>query len=82
MSKGISKYPSIHGAYKKPDATNDGRDNYGKPCAICGTSTRGQKWIRVSYMRGEDETVYICAKHWGAPADTILAAYLAEEINT
>jgi len=70
----MKKYPRIDGYYKKPDPDMDGKDNYGKPCVVCMMNTRGQKWLRVSYMRGEDETLYVCARHWKTPDNELLNA--------
>jgi len=70
------KYPRVEGYRRKPDAAKDGDKNYGKPCIFCGTSTVGEKWIQVSYMRGEDETVRVCAEDWLTPDDVVL-----DEIN-
>ena len=64
MSK---KYPLISGYRRKPDEKMDGTKNYGKPCVFCRTNTCGEKWVQFNYMRGEDETVRVCAEHWSMP---------------
>lgn len=72
MSK---KYPLISGSRRRPEITMDGKKNYGKPCVICGIGTCGEKWIQVSYMRGEDETARVCDEHWKEPDNKIIEAW-------
>ena len=74
MSK---KYPRIQGSRRRPDKDKDGSKNYGKPCVVCGKGTCGEKWEQVSWFRGEDETIRVCAEHWKMPDDEIIKA--AEE---
>jgi len=74
MSK--KKYPLISGSRRRPDGDRDGKKNYGKPCVICGKGTRGEKWIQVSYFRGEDELAKVCAEHWKEPDNDIIAAWI------
>lgn len=69
------KYPLIDGYRRKPKKELDGGKNYGKPCVICGAGTCGEKWVQVSFMRGEDETVRVCAEHWNAQESEILEAF-------
>ena len=57
-------YPLISGNRRKPNKDKDGSKNYGKPCVICGVGTCGEKWLQLSWMRGEDETIRVCAEHW------------------
>ena len=77
----MKKYPRINGYRRKPDADMENHVikrniiNYGKPCVICGKNTIGEKWVEVSYIRGEDETARVCAEHWGFPEDDILKVY-------
>ena len=66
------EYPRIQGHRRKPDPTRDGGKNYGKPCVVCGKGTCGEKWVQWSYMRGEDETVRVCAEHWKCSDDEII----------
>ena len=61
MSK---KYPNISRSLKNPNKERDGEKNYGKPCVMCRKSTIGQKWVQVSWFRGEDEIIRVCAEHW------------------
>ncbi len=74
----MAKYPRIGGIARKPKAHKDGLKNYGKPCVICGIGTAGEKFIQVSYMRGDDETVRVCAKHWKLPNNVILSKWLEQ----
>jgi len=69
MSK---NYPLVNGHRRQPDKDRDGGKNYGKPCVVCGVGTCGEKWVQVSYMRGDDGTVRVCAKHWNMDARTII----------
>ena len=69
MSK---KYPNINGYRRKPVKERDGTKNYGKPCVMCGTGTCGEKWVQVSFMRGEDETVRVCFDHWKENDEVII----------
>ncbi len=71
-----NSYPLINGHRRRPNKDKDGGNNYGKPCVLCGTGTCGEKWIQVSYMRGQDETVRVCADHWKEPEDSIIDAYI------
>jgi len=73
------KYPKISGYRRKPKKENDGGKNYGKPCVFCTVGTVGEKWVQVSYMRGEDEIARVCADHWKAPSETILAAWFVSQ---
>lgn len=68
-------YPVIHGHRRKPDPVKDGAINYGKPCVVCDKNTCGEKWIRLSPMRGEDETIRVCYEHWNLPDEQIMMAY-------
>jgi len=72
MSK---KYPLVSGYRRRPKKEMDGNKHYGKPCVFCGTGTCGEKWVQVSYMRGEDETVRVCADCWSSTGDEIIEAY-------
>ena len=65
-------YPLINGYRRKPNREMDGSKNYGKPCVICGVGTIGEKWVQVSFMRGEDETVRLCANHWKVKDEIVL----------
>lgn len=67
------QYPRIHGYRRKPDKEKDGSKNYGKPCIFCMTGTCGEKWVQCSFMRGEDETVRVCADHWTESDDATIA---------
>ena len=67
-------YPLIDGSRRRPDAKRDGTKNYGKPCVVCGTGTCGEKWVQVSWMRGDDELIKVCAEHWKLPETTLLKA--------
>lgn len=69
-------YPLISGSNRKPNKDKDGRKNYGKPCVVCGAGTCGEKWVEVSYMRGDDETVRVCADHWKTDENTIIEKYI------
>ncbi len=72
----VSKnYPRIVGHRRKPHADRDGGKNYGKPCVICGIGTCGEKWVQVSYMRGEDETARVCAEHWKESDEFIIECW-------
>jgi len=73
MSK---NYPLISGYRKKPNKERDGGKNYGKPCIFCGTGTIGEKWVQVSFMRGEDESVRVCSEHWKIPGDETIKRML------
>ena len=66
------KYPRISGTRRGPNKDRDGEKNYGKPCVVCGAGTCGEKWVQFSYMRGEDETVRVCAEHWKLPDSEII----------
>ena len=66
------KYPRIEGHRRTPNKDKDGGKNYGKPCVVCGISTCGEKWVQFSYMRGEDDTVRVCAEHWKLPDAEII----------
>ena len=66
------KYPRIEGYRRKPNAGMDGSKEYGKPCIFCGTGTVGEKWLQISYMRGDDETVRVCAEHWSESEQSII----------
>ena len=79
MSK---SYPRIEGHRRKPDPDKDGDDNYGKPCIFCGTSTCGEKWLQISYMRGEDETVRVCAEDWNAPDEMVIDTIREQESHS
>jgi len=68
----MREYPRIGNTRRKPVNDLDGSKNYGKPCVVCGTGTVGEKFVQVNWMRGEDETVRICADHWKAPDETII----------
>ncbi|HHL35191.1 MAG TPA: hypothetical protein ENJ30_12580 [Desulfobulbaceae bacterium] len=67
-------YPRIVGYRRRPKADKDGGKGYGKPCVMCGKNTCGEKWVQYSYMRGDDETVRVCAEHWKVPDEEILHA--------
>ena len=67
-------YPRIEGRRRLPKKDLDGSKNYGKPCVVCGVNTCGEKWVQYSYMRGEDETVRVCADHWKCSDDEIIKA--------
>ena len=71
MSK---NYPIISGYRRKPKKDLDGSKNYGKPCVFCGKGTCGELWVQTSYMRGEDETIRVCADDWGRPNDEAIKA--------
>jgi len=77
----MKKYPRINGYRRKPDSDMEVHvikrhiSNYGKPCVVCGKMTIGEKWVEVSYMRGEDETARVCSEHWDTPNDEILKIY-------
>lgn len=60
----MKSYPRIEGYRRKPCKDKDGGKNYGKPCIFCGIGTCGEKWVQFSFMRGEDETIRVCADHW------------------
>lgn len=70
-------YPKICGHRRKPNPKRDGGKNYGKPCARCEVNTIGEKWVQVSWMRGEDETIRVCAACWGT-SDAELLKYFDE----
>ena len=72
-------YPLIDGYRRKPNRNNDGMRNYGKPCVVCGKGTIGEKWVQVSYMRGEDETARVCAEHWNFSDEDILNVWEGSE---
>lgn len=65
-------YPLMKGHRRKPNADMDGSKNYGKPCEVCGVGTAGEKWMQVSYMRGEDQTVRVCADDWNIDDKTLI----------
>jgi hypothetical protein len=65
-------YPRIEGHRRKPDAKRDGSKNYGKPCVFCGKGTVGEKWVQFDWMRGNDETVRVCAEHWDEADDLVV----------
>ena len=69
MSK---SYPCIDGHRRKPDAERDGEKNYGKPCVVCGKGTCGEKWVQVSWMRGDDELIRVCHEHWKVLGTAVL----------
>ena len=71
MSKS-KNYPLINGWRRRPDKERDGSKNYGKSCIVCGTSTCGEKWVQFSFMRGEDETIRVCANHWKTDETTLI----------
>jgi hypothetical protein len=64
------KYPAI-GCKKKP------RNAGGLPCIICGVQTTGKVDIEVSWFRGDDEQVRVCAEHQSKNDAAILKAYIA-----
>lgn len=72
-------YPLISGYRRKPNKDKDGGKNYGKPCVICGAGTCGELWVQYSYMRGEDETVRVCADHWKIGNDLIIEKMFEQE---
>lgn len=67
-------YPRIVENGRRPNKERDGSKDYGKPCVICGTGTVGSKWIQVSWFRGDDEEVRLCAEHYKLPAPDIIKA--------
>jgi hypothetical protein len=79
MSK---KYPRIEGYRRKPHIESEGNTGQGNPCEICGLYTSGQKWYRGSYMRGDDEIVYICSEHWKLSSDEILDAISEQQSHS
>lgn len=74
------KYPRIDGYRRKPNAKREGTKNYGKPCVVCGTGTVGEKWVQFNYMRGDDECVRVCSKHWNLQDQKILDAFSGIDI--
>lgn len=72
-------YPKLGETRRKPNKDRDGGKNYGKPCLICGVGTVGEKFVQVSWFRGEDETVRLCAEHWKSPKEVILNTFLMEQ---
>jgi len=77
----MKNYPLIDEFRRRPNKKFDGSKNYGKPCVICGTGTIGEMWGQVSFMRGDDETVRVCAEHWKTDHETIIEKWLALEVN-
>jgi len=69
----MKRYPRINGYRRKPVKALDGSNNYGLPCIVCGIGTVGEKWVQYTYMRGEDETVRVCADDWNTADDLILS---------
>ena len=69
-----NKYPRIQGYRRKPVKEKDGGTNYGKPCVICGIGTCGEKWVQVSFMRGDDELIRVCAEDWKVPDEILIHA--------
>jgi len=65
-------YPLISGSRRQPNADRDGGKEYGKPCIVCGIGTIGEKFVQISWFRGEDETVRVCADHWKLSDSVIL----------
>ena len=72
-------YPLIEGSRRRPDKEKDGGKNYGKPCVICGKGTCGEKWVQVSYMRGEDELARVCAEHWKEDEEKIIKFWMESD---
>ena len=50
------KYPAV-GHKRKPKSNSVG----GLPCIVCGKLTTGKVDIEVSWFRGDDEQVRVCA---------------------
>lgn len=73
------KYPVVQGYRRKPKKEMDGSKGYGKPCIFCGAGTCGEKLVQVSYMRGEDETVRVCAEHWKIPDSEVIERWLTAD---
>lgn len=72
MSKG---YPAVGDFKRRPKPKNDGIKGKGLPCIVCHTNTLGQRFIEVSWMRGDDECVRVCSsccKH----TEKIIEAFL------
>jgi len=72
-------YPRVKGHRKRPNYDLDGGKNYGKPCIFCGIGTVGEKWVQFSPMRGEDETVRVCAGHWKQPDEAVIKQMKREQ---
>lgn len=74
----MSKYPRITEHWRLPNKERDGRENYGKPCVVCGKNTAGGWHVQVDYMRGNDEVVRACCEHF-FDKEAILAAMGEEQ---
>lgn len=58
------KYPQIRDSYRKPRKPGHKHYKDGVACVICGQRTVGAWWVQVNHMRGDDEIIRACDKHY------------------